>query len=90
VAVKKWLRLPQDIRRNPAYTLTIMVSISTHNEAGDIEEKLDDVYKRDHPRDKLEVRGLRLHRRHCRKNKYEKSKQLRHHSLNIFNKLFEL
>jgi len=52
---KRWLRLPWGVRRDPAHTPTVTVAIPTYNKAGHIEEKLDDVYRQDYPRDKLEI-----------------------------------
>ena len=54
-AAKRWLKTPWRLRRDHTYTPTVTVAIPTYNEAGHIEEKLDDVYRQDYPRDKLEI-----------------------------------
>ncbi|MCC6020613.1 MAG: glycosyltransferase [Thermoproteaceae archaeon] len=54
-AAKRWLKMPWRIRPDPAHTPTVTVAIPTYNEAGHIEEKLEDIYRQDYPRDRLEV-----------------------------------
>ena len=54
-AAKRWLKTPWRLRRDHTYTPTVTVAIPTYNEAGHIEEKLEDVYRQDYPRDKLEI-----------------------------------
>jgi cellulose synthase/poly-beta-1,6-N-acetylglucosamine synthase-like glycosyltransferase len=54
-AAKRWLKMPWRIRPDPAHTPTVTVAIPTYNEAGHIEEKLEDVYGQDYPRERLEV-----------------------------------
>jgi len=53
--LRKWLPRPWGIRTNPSYTPRVTVVVPTYNEAGLIEEKLDNIYSQDYPRDRLEV-----------------------------------
>jgi len=52
---KRWLPKPWDLQRDPGYTPKVAVVVPTYNEAGLIEEKLDNIYGQDYPRDRLEV-----------------------------------
>jgi len=54
-AAKRWLGQPWRIRPDPAYAPTVTVVVPTHNEARHVEEKLEDIYRQDYPRDRLEV-----------------------------------
>jgi len=53
-AAKRWLKLPWGVKRDD-YIPTVTVVIPTYNEANHIEEKLDDVYRQDYPRQRLEI-----------------------------------
>lgn len=52
---RAWLRRPWGLGRDPGYTPRVVVVVPTYNEAGLIERKLDDIYRQDYPREKLEV-----------------------------------
>jgi len=52
---KKWLGKPWDIKRDPMYNPRVSIIVPTYNEAGLIEDKLDDLARQDYPRDLLEV-----------------------------------
>jgi len=52
---RRWLKTPWHIRPDPAYLPAVTVAIPTYNEARHIEEKLEDVYRQDYPRDRLEI-----------------------------------
>jgi len=54
-AARRWLKMPWRIKPDPAYLPAMTVAIPTYNEARHIEEKLEDVYRQDYPRDKLEI-----------------------------------
>jgi len=54
-ATRRWLKTPWRIKPDPAHTPTVTVVIPTYNEARHIEEKLEDVYRQDYPRDRLEI-----------------------------------
>lgn len=54
-AKHKWLPKPWNIKVDPNYTPRVTIIIPTYNEANLIEEKLNDVYRQEYPRDKLEV-----------------------------------
>jgi biofilm PGA synthesis N-glycosyltransferase PgaC len=54
-AARRWLKQPWRIKPDPAYTPAVTVAIPTYNEARHIEEKLEDVYRQDYPRDRLEI-----------------------------------
>ena len=55
VEAKRWLKRPWDVERDLQHTPTVTVVIPTYNEARHIEEKLEDVYRQDYPRDRLEI-----------------------------------
>jgi cellulose synthase/poly-beta-1,6-N-acetylglucosamine synthase-like glycosyltransferase len=55
VEAKRWLKRPWDVKRDLQHTPTVTVAIPTYNEARHIEEKLEDVYRQDYPRDRLEI-----------------------------------
>ena len=52
---KRWLKRLRDVKRDLQHTPTVTVAILTYNEARHIEEKLEDVYRQDYPRDRLEI-----------------------------------
>jgi len=52
---KRWLKMPWRIKPDPAYLPAVTVAIPTYNEARNIEEKLEDIYGQDYPRDRLEI-----------------------------------
>jgi uncharacterized membrane protein YiaA len=54
-AARRWLKMPWRIKPDPAYLPAVTVAIPTYNEARHIEEKLEDVYRQDYPRDRLET-----------------------------------
>ena len=54
-AARRWLKMPWRIKPDPAYAPIVTVAIPTYNEARHIEEKLEDVYRQDYPRDRLEI-----------------------------------
>jgi cellulose synthase/poly-beta-1,6-N-acetylglucosamine synthase-like glycosyltransferase len=54
-AARRWLKQPWRIKPDPAYLPAVTVAIPTYNEARHIEEKLEDVYRQDYPRDRLEI-----------------------------------
>ena len=55
VETKRWLKRPWDVKRGVQHTLTVTVVIPTYNEARHIEEKFEDIYRQDCPRDRLEI-----------------------------------
>ena len=55
VEAKRWLKRPWDVKRDLQHTPTITVAIPTYNETKHIEEKLDEIYRQDYLRDKLEI-----------------------------------
>jgi biofilm PGA synthesis N-glycosyltransferase PgaC len=52
---KRWLKTPWRVKLDPSYAPAVTVAIPTYNEARHIEEKLEDIYRQDYPRDKLEI-----------------------------------
>jgi len=52
---KKWLHAPWNIKTDPNYKPKITIIIPTYNEAKYIQQKLDNIYQQDYPRDKLEI-----------------------------------
>jgi cellulose synthase/poly-beta-1,6-N-acetylglucosamine synthase-like glycosyltransferase len=54
-AARRWLKMHWRTKPDPAYTPAVTVAIPTYNEAKHIEEKLEDVYRQDYPRDRLEI-----------------------------------
>jgi len=54
-AARRWLKTPWRIKPDPAYLPAVTVAIPTYNEARHIEEKLEDVYRQEYPRARLEI-----------------------------------
>jgi len=52
---RRWLEKPWDVCVDPSYKPRVSVIVPTYNEAGFIEVKLDNIYWRDYPKDRLEV-----------------------------------
>ena len=52
---KQWLPKPWSIKVDPKYRPKITVIVPTYNEAKLIERKLEDIYRQDYPKDKLEI-----------------------------------
>ncbi len=53
--LRKRLTKPWKLGRDPGYTPKITAVVPTYNEAGLIQGKLDDIYRQDYPRDRIEV-----------------------------------
>jgi len=51
----RYLNKPWDIRVNENYKPEVTIIIPTYNEANLIQQKFDNIYEQDYPRDKLEV-----------------------------------
>jgi len=54
-AARRWLKMPWRIKPDPASLPAVTVAIPIYNEARHIEEKPEDVYRQDYPRDRLEI-----------------------------------
>lgn len=52
---RKWLNRPWNIGVDLNHTPRMTIIIPTYNEADFIEKKMDNIYKQDYPRDKLEI-----------------------------------
>ena len=55
VETKRWLKRLWDMKRDLQHTPTVIVAILTYNEAKHVEDKLEDIYRHGHPRDRLEI-----------------------------------
>jgi len=52
---KKWLNAPWNVKTEPNYKPKITIIVPTYNESKYIQQKLDNIYQQDYPRDKLEI-----------------------------------
>ncbi|MEM1567596.1 glycosyltransferase [Pyrobaculum sp.] len=52
---RRWLRRDWGVREEGVYTPRVTVIIPTYNEADAIEERLNNIYSQDYPREKLEI-----------------------------------
>ena len=50
-----WLSKPWGVKADPSYLPKVSIVVPTYNEAMYIEKKLDDIYRQNYPRDRMEI-----------------------------------